>query len=585
MSKQWSDFGIEVRPGATGNFATTCPQCSPHRRNAKAKCLSAHIEEELWNCHHCGYSGTLKGGVDRKSNPWENVPRTWKKPDFKHEPPKDATLAWFEKRGIPAEVVHRNKISAAKVWMPQAEAEVDVIQFPVIRDGEVVNIKSRDAQKRFKQESGAERILYGMDDVPGDTIIFVEGEIDKLSVEVAGFLHCVSVPDGAPSPTAKNYASKFEFLENCEAFLGRMKKVILAVDGDDPGKVLEEELARRLGREKCERVVWPEGCKDANEVLVKLGKEKLREVIKMARPYPLVGVFEVADIYTDIQTLYRQGLQKGALPGWPSINELYSVRTGEWTLVTGIPGSGKSEWIDAMLVNLAHSEGWKFALFSPENHPLQRHFAKLAEKHIGKPFSEHRYVERMKPHELEKACGWVHRHFVFLNPPDDELTVEAVINKARSAVLRHGINGIVIDPWNELDHSRPPGLTETEYISQCLTKLRRFARECNVHVWLVAHPTKLQKDKVTGTYPVPTPYDVSGSSHWRNKADYCIAVHRELKEGNKEVEVHIQKVRFKEIGKVGVGLLEYMSASGRYKDLGAADEETTYDEEEDDCPY
>jgi twinkle protein len=583
--KTWADFGIDVRPGATGNYATTCPQCSPHRKNAKAKCLSANIEDEVWNCHHCSWSGTLKQGIDRKSNPWEFVPKTYKKPTFKHTPPKDTTIAWFEKRGIPANVVQRNQISAAKVWMPQVEAEVDCIQFPVIRKGEVVNIKSRDAQKNFKQESGAERVLYGMDDVTGDTMIIVEGEIDKLSVEVAGFLNCVSVPDGAPSPTTKNYASKFEFLENCEEFLKGIKKVILAVDNDEPGKVLEEELARRLGREKCERTVWPEGCKDANEVLVKCGRDKLRECIKMARPYPLVGIFEVTDIYSDIQTLYRNGLQKGALPGWPSVNELYSVRTGEWSLVTGIPGSGKSEWLDAMLVNLARDEGWKFALFSPENSPLQRHFAKLAEKFIGKPFSEHRYVERMKPHELEKACKWVHRHFIFLNPPDDELTVEAVIDKARSAVLRHGINGIVIDPWNELDHSRPPGLSETEYISQCLTRIRRFARECNLHVWLVAHPTKLQKDKVTGTYPVPTPYDVSGSSHWRNKADYCIAVHRELKEGNKEVEVHIQKVRFKEIGKVGVAVLEYKSASGRYTDQGMNEEELPYEDDSDECPY
>jgi twinkle protein len=583
MSKSWSDFGIEVRPGATGNFATTCPQCSPHRKNAKAKCLSANIEEEVWNCHHCSWSGSLKQGIDRKSNPWENVPKTWKKPKFKHEPVKDATLEWFAKRGIPAEVVQRNQISTAKVWMPQVEAEVDCIQFPVIRNGEVINIKSRDSRKNFKQESGAERILYGMDDVDGEVVIIVEGEIDKLSAEVAGFLNCVSVPDGAPSPTAKNYASKFEFLENSEEFLAKIKKFILAVDNDEPGKVLEEELARRLGREKCERVTWPEGHKDANDVLTKLGKDKLRECIKMSRPYPLVGVFEVTDIYTDIQSLYLKGLQKGALPGWPSVNSLYSVRTGEWTLVTGIPGSGKSEWLDAMLVNLANSEGWKFALFSPENHPLQRHFSKLAEKYIGLPFSENKYVPRMQKHQLEKACKWVHCHFVFLNPPDDELTVDAIITKARQAVLRHGINGIVVDPWNELDHSRPAGLTETEYISQCLTKLRRFARECNVHVWLIAHPTKLQKDKVTGAYPVPTPYDVSGSSHWRNKADYCIAVHREIKKGNKDVEVHVQKVRFKEAGEVGLAILEYNLSNGRYKDPGGKEEE--YEEEKDDCPY
>lgn len=582
--KTWSDFGIEIRPGATGEHSTTCPQCAPTRRNAKAKCLSANIEKLLWHCNHCGWSGSLEQGVDRKSNPWENVPKTYRKPKYTPLPIKDTMLDWFASRGIPAEVVHRNQIFYERVYMPALEAETDCIRFPVIRNGEVVNIKSRDGKKNFKQEPGSERILYGMDDVKDETIIFVEGEIDKLSIEVAGYLNCVSVPDGAPGPTTKNFNSKFEFLENCEEWIKQFKHIILAVDNDAPGATLEEELARRLGRELCWRVTWPEGCKDANDVLLKEGKDKLRECIKMARPYPLVGVFEVTDIYTDIQRLYRNGVQKGALPGWPSVDELYSVRTGEWSLVTGIPGSGKSEWLDAMLVNLASSEGWKFALFSPENHPLQRHFAKLAEKFIGKPFSQNRFVDRLTPNELEKACKWVHRHFVFLNPPDDELTVEAIITKARSAVLRHGINGIVIDPWNELDHSRPAGLTETEYISQCLTKLRRFARECNLHVWLVAHPAKLQKDKQTGQYPVPTPYDVSGSAHWRNKADYCIAVHRDLKEGNKEVEVHIQKVRFKEIGKVGMAVLEYQYSNGRYRDPEAPERHYTDDKDEDDLP-
>jgi twinkle protein len=423
-----------------------------------------------------------------------------------------------------------------------------------------------------------------MDDVTGDKMIIVEGEIDKLSLEVAGFLHAVSVPDGAPSPTAKNYASKFEFLENCEEFLKGMRKFILAVDNDEPGKVLEEELARRLGRERCERVTWPEGCKDANDVLLKCGKDKLRECVKLSRPYPISGVFEVTDIYIDIHNLYSQGIQRGALPGWKPLDALYSVRAGEWTVITGIPGSGKSEVVDAMMVNLALSEGWTFAIFSPENQPVQRHAAKLAEKYIGKPFYKNDFVPRMEPHELEKAAKFLHKHFVFVSPNDDELTIDAVLEKIRQMVLRRGVKGAVIDPWNELDHQRPGGITETEYISAAITKIRRFARECNIHIWLVAHPTKLQKDKATGQYPVPTLYDISGSAHWRNKADNGIVVFREIAKGNKDVQIHVQKIRFKEIGKVGVAVLEYNYANGRYKDPDK--EEREYEDDYDDpCPY
>lgn len=579
--KTWSDYGIEIRPGATGNHATTCPQCSPNRKNAKAKCLSAHIEKRVWHCNHCDWSGSLDQGIDRRSNPWAHVAKTWRKPSFKHEPVKDKTLEWFAKRGIPQSVVERNKISAGKVYMPAVEAEVDCIQFPVIRNGEVVNIKSRDAKKNFRQESGAERILYGMDDVTGDTMIIVEGEIDKLSIEVAGFLNCVSVPDGAPAPTAKDYSSKFEFLENCEEKLKSIKKFILAVDNDEPGKVLEEELARRLGREKCERVVWPEECKDANDVLVKKGADELRMCVKMSRPYPISGVFEVQDIYLDLKRLYSKGVERGALPGWKSLNELYSVRPGEWTVITGIPGSGKSEVVDAMMVNLALTERWTFAIFSPENQPIERHAAKLAEKYIGKPFYRNDYVDRLTTSDLEKAASFLHRHFVFVSPNDDELTVDAVLEKIRQTVLRRGVKGAVIDPWNELDHQRPNGITETEYISASITKIRRFARECNIHIWLVAHPTKLQKDKATGQYPVPTLYDISGSAHWRNKADNGIAVFREIAKGNKEVEIHVQKIRFKEIGKVGMAVLEYNYSNGTYKDPKG---NTAYDPDAP-CPY
>jgi twinkle protein len=137
---------------------------------------------------------------------------------------------------------------------------------------------------------------------------------------------------------------------------------------------------------------------------------------------------------------------------------------------------------------------------------------------------------------------------------------------AKVLILRKGIKGLVIDPWNELDHSRPSNLSETEYISQCLSKIRRFARLHNIHIWLIAHPTKLRKED-NGNYPVPTPYDISGSAHWRNKADNCISIWRDLNDRDTPVQIHVQKVRFKEIGQVGMVELNYDYKSGRYSDI------------------
>jgi len=565
--KTFADFGIAIPTGRSGEVATTCPQCSPHRqKNRNAKCLSVNIEKGVWHCNHCEWAGTLKEGTRDRSNPYANKPKTYRKPTHGTGDPHNGNmLAWFAARGIPANVVHRNGISHGKVWMPQVEAEVSAIRFPYFRNGELVNIKSRDKDKNFRMETGAERILYGMDDAAGhDTLIIVEGEIDKLSIEVASFINCVSVPDGAPSPKAKDYTSKFSFLESAEDFLSGFTRIILAVDNDPPGQKLEEELARRLGVERCARVAWPDGCKDANEVLTKHGAEILKECIDSARPYPVVGIFEVADFAISIDRMYEKGLPPGAKPGWPSLNKLITFQPGQWTAVTGIPGHGKSELIDAILVNLAESLGWNFGIFSPENQPLELHFQKLAEKRIGKPFFG---PQRMSRQELETAKAWIGERFTFVLPESDGLTLDSVLNLARLTVRRKGVRGIVLDPWNELDHSRPGSLSETEYISASLTKIRRFARENGVHVWLVAHPAKLRKEKNDRgemVYPVPTPYDISGSAHWRNKADNCLTVYREVTGDNDLVQVHVQKVRFKHCGKPGVTELRYDRLTGRY---------------------
>jgi twinkle protein len=168
--------------------------------------------------------------------------------------------------------------------------------------------------------------------------------------------------------------------------------------------------------------------------------------------------------------------------------------------------------------------------------------------------------------EFERSKVFIQEHFYFIAPDDDGLGLDNILAKAKACVLRYGIKGLSIDPWNEIDHMRPQGLTETEYISQCLAKIRRFARLNEVHIWLIAHPTKMQRIHGTQTYPVPTPYDISGSAHFRNKADNCVTIWRDLDDESKAVQFHVQKVRFREIGKVGKAFLTYNVSSGRYKD-------------------
>jgi twinkle protein len=555
MNKTFIDFEIDIPPGKSGEYDTTCPQCSAQRKKKNARCLSVNIDKGVWNCAHCGWSGGLgQGEISRPV-----IAKVYRRPDYVANSTvlPDEVVAWFATRGITQAVLKRNQIGSGRAYFPQAEEQRGCVMFPYFRGAEVINVKYRTRDKLFRMESGAERVLYGLNDI-AETLVWVEGEMDKLAVEVSGFVSCVSVPDGAPTPNTKNYSSKFDFLDAAE--LDRAKTHIVAVDNDEPGARLEDELLRRLGRENCLVARWPDGCKDANDVLINHGAQMLAECIRNAQPVPVEGEHSVSEFADSMDKLYRYGMPKGLRTGWYSLDEFYTVMPGEWTLVTGIPSAGKSEWLDALMVQMSENHGWRFAVFSPENQPTEYHLSKLAEKYINKPFGEGP-SERMSPTEKERAMTFLNQHFTFLLP---ELpTVDALIERLRVIVKRRGIQGVVLDPWNEIDHSRDQGMTETEYISQCLSKLRAFGRSHGVHLWIVAHPTKLEKNK-DGSYPVPTPYDVAGSAHWRNKADNCITIWRDAAAHNDLVEVHIQKVRKKSVGRVGMVTLRYTRITGNY---------------------
>lgn len=259
------------------------------------------------------------------------------------------------------------------------------------------------------------------------------------------------------------------------------------------------------------------------------------------------------------------GFPRGKLTGWPSVDELYTVGMHQWTLVTGSPNSGKSEWLDALMVNLAKQGSWKFFIYSPENQPLELHHAKILEKYIGKPFNPGP-TKRMDIEEVVSGEAWMEDKFFFCKPerPDIESIVSEAINAFM--MVSHGENwntGIVIDPWNFLEHHRPPHWSETEYVSAVLSSVIQVVRDYNIHLWLVAHPAK-QTPRRDGTYAVPTPRDISGSAHFWNKADNCITVWRDQAAQSEEVEIHVQKVRFKHNGHLGIAKLMYDKVTGRY---------------------
>lgn len=456
----------------------------------------------------------------------------------------DAAVAWLAGRGISRAVAERNRVRGQK----------NAIEFLYINEGAVINRQTRTlSAKGFRFETGKPVIPFGLDDCDGAAdVVIVEGVLDKLAIEEAtGRTAVLAMPSATPGPDAYGLA--------CQA-VKDAHRVILAVDNDDAGSMLRDELVRRIGTSRCAVATWPDGCKDANDALLQ-SESAIRDTLAGAVDFPVEGVFTVNDSWSAIERLYEDGLPAGSSTGWPGLDRFYTVRRGQLTVITGTPGSGKSMFADAMVMNLAKASWeWTFAICSPEMQPLERHWATLMSLWSGKPFGKGP-TERLDRETLRQAKEFLDDRFFMVLP--EEPSVDAVIDKFLWTHRRYGVAGLLLDPWNELDHTRPAGMTETEYCNQELRKIKRVGWQHLVWIGLIAHPTKMYRDK-EGKYPVPTLYDVSGSAAFFNKADNGIVIWRDKGDEARPVEVHVQKVRHQEIGGLGTAYFRHDKTTGRY---------------------
>lgn len=471
------------------------------------------------------------------------------------------TIKYFESRGISNNTLLRFGITETTEWMPKGGENTRAICFNYIRNNEVVNIKFRAKDKDFKLNKNSELIFYNLDSIKDEsTAIILEGEIDCLSLHESGIYTSVSVPNGAAIGNLE-----LKYLDNCWQEFEDKDKIILFTDNDEPGRRLQEELARRLGKDRCYKVTYPEDSKDANEVLMRHGEGMLQSMIENAKRWPIDGVVTMDDIYHQVSDYYINGYPKGHDAGIGEFDELLSFSTGQLTVVTGSPGSGKSEFIDYISTQLARRHNWKFAVCSFEN-PTAIHATKLMEKFIGLSFNFRKDPShRMSVSDFEESVYLTDKYFNFINILQVDVTIDGLLSKIRELVLRTGIKGVIIDPWNYIEHKVPPGYSETQYVSEALTLIVEFAKKNDVHVFLVAHPRKLMKDQKTGQYPIATMYDISGSAHFFNKADNGISIHRDFNNGI--VTAYVQKVRFSWLGRIGFSCFTFDTLTRQYKTL------------------
>ncbi len=543
----------QITARSDGENLSLCPVCSDERsaKGKRIKCLSYNGSKEVGHCNHCDAKFVKKKEFIKPEKVY-NKP-TWRPNTGLSE----KVIKWFESRGIKEQTLLDFKITEGEEWMPQIAAKVNTIQFNYFKDDELVNIKYRDGAKNFKLVSGAELILYNINAVKeSEQVIIVEGEIDALSFHQAGYRNVVSVPNGA-NPKHNNLI----YLDNCIDIFPDNTEFIIATDNDTPGKKLRDELAIRFGIDKCFKVDFLD-CKDANDLLVKYGVQGFINLMENKKEFPIEGIYTAEDINDEIDDYYENGLPKGCGIGVPDFDDLLRFHRGYITTITGIPGHGKSTVIDYISARLNILHGWKFAFYSPEMHPMQLHFSFFAEKLIGKPFYGH---HKMNYEELAMAKEYFKDNFFFVKPETD-VTIDNILLKIRTLVRRKGIAAFVIDAWNKLDHQY--SVNETKYVSEQLDKLGLFCQMNNVHLFLIAHPTKMQKDKVngksTGKYEVPNLYSISGSANFFNKTSNGISVYRNFAEDNKATDLYVQKVKFKHWGMIGKTSWNWDKDSNRY---------------------
>ena len=425
-------------------------------------------------------------------------------------------------------------------------------QFNYFRNGELINTKFRDGRKNFKLVKGAEKIFYNIDNtVDSDTIIIVEGEMDALSLVTCGINHVVSVPNGATLNRLN-----LDYLDSSIDYFLEKEKVILALDKDEAGQNLQAELIRRLGAEKCYTADFGE-YKDANDFHIANGCSELKRVIAEAEPVPLENVVQLKDIENELQEFIEEGFKPGFQVGLPNFDQIFSTYTGQFITVTGIPSSGKSDFVDQMAVGYNINYGWKTAFASPENKPTFLHAHKLIRKFWkGMPSKADLGGEKWN-----SITAHVNENFFFLE--NERYDLDSVLDKAAELVKRKGIKCLVIDPFNKVKMKTKREMSIPDYTMEYLQKIEIFAKKYDVLVVVVAHPTKMYKD-ANGKIEEPTMYNIKGGGEWYDASYHGLLVHRNYEE--KTVKVKVLKVKFQNLGENGAEAhFKWQPHSGLYK--------------------
>lgn len=565
------DVALHAKSDTSGERYMVCPICTMHRKpeHRGEQKFAVNIQEMVWRCNHCGEGGYLHTDKDIED---KIKPLTYSPPGkivtdgiykfFNSRRISKATVDYFRIKQANKKIlqIHTNKDAERGQWV-----ERSCIAFPLLNDNKLINVQYRDQDKNFSMEPKAEKILFNIDALKGKGIkqaVITEGYIDCMSYHEATFTAVVSVPNGATiSPKeleifkATGKLTEFKplnltYLDAHIDLFDEIPEIIIATDDDPAGIKLREELARRLGKDKCRYIkfsIWKkengEPCKDGNDVLMFHGPKELLKTVDTAEYFPVQEIISADQVYDQLMANYDKVFTHGMSTGFPSLDPHFSWHLGHSIAVNGYPTMGKTSWILYCFVYFAVVYKWKSICYTPENYPVEQVFEHLIEIYIGKS-AKADASDRMNMIEYQRGAEFIKNNIYLIEDKTDEgYSVKKILSIFANAVKRYGVRVCSFDPWNSLDHRRESHYNIDDYLKKRLSNINRFATNNNTMVLIGVHPPTPEKTS-TKIYNAPSMFDIEGGGAWSKKMYEILCFHRSSDDfQNTDVEVHVQKVK------------------------------------------
>ena len=463
---------------------------------------------------------------------------------------------------------------------PHGFIPVPAIAYCNYLDGKIINVKFRSVvlnpitgewSKDFAQESPTKPCApYGIDSInpirpdagPIRQLIITEGEKDRLTLMSCGFPYVLSIANGAQTNIAESH-------EAFEEWIAQVEEIVICGDTDRPGRTMVKALLNAYTARA--KVVHLSGNrKDISDVYADFGASEVRRIIQEAEDVAAQDIYDLhqhePDILEVMMGIYDKGYDVGM--GMKTDHIFHPTSDGGLIILTGIPNSGKTDFLNCMMAHLMFQRQKRIAFFSFEKPIKAKHVREIARVALGVEDTasmDHTMKESEAREVNSQIINYMTEHMVDFDTKTRLPDSDYIIAMAERDMRKHGLDFLVIDPYVFIDMTEGGSrATETEKVRLMLTKLQAWSRTRHVWTIVVAHPRIQYKDGHESFPPLDI-YSIAGSAQWANLADFLFTVRRMNKpeEGKVYSIVEMLKVRDQEFCQPGK-VLYVRQPCGRY---------------------